>query len=185
MPLLFRARNNASYRTRTGQCRKKAKNNLGIDLVLTTRCIKEKRSNMKSIKELCSMTGTTENTLRYYYEKGLLSPAFRNQHGRREWCYDDESVDRLRVILLFRKIGLSVDDIKRLIEQMESGCATELLQKRLSELKTEREILDEKITITEVLVLVERIEEEDHNSAGLLDKLINTYIRGERSEERK
>ncbi len=140
---------------------------------------------MKSIKELCSMTGTTENTLRYYDEKGLLSPTFRNQHGRREWCYDDESVDRLRAILLFRKIGLSVDEIKRLFEQMKSGCATELLQKRLSELKKEREILDEKITITEVLILVERIEEGDRERAVLLDKLINTYIGGARSEERK
>ncbi len=140
---------------------------------------------MKSIKELCSITGTTENTLRYYDEKGLLSPTVRNQYGRREWCYDDDSVDRLRAILLFRKIGLSVDDIKRLFEQLKSGGAIGLLEKRLSELKAEREALDEKITITEVLMLVESIVDEDQDRTRLLDKLINTYIGGERSEERK
>ena len=138
----------------------------------------------KSIKSVCSAIGTTENTLRYYDEKGLLSPSIKNEHGRHEWLYDEASLWKLRLILTYRKLGVPVEEIKRHMDRCDRS--DEMLEKKLSELKAERDSLDEKIAITEMLLLVEGIapgEENRETRNRLLDKLIKVHVEGGEDEQ--
>jgi MerR family transcriptional regulator, thiopeptide resistance regulator len=65
----------------------------------------------RKIGELAAATGLTVRTLHYYEEIGLLPAAERNQGGHR--LYSDRTVERLYRICVLRKLGLSLDDIRR------------------------------------------------------------------------
>ena len=69
---------------------------------------------MKSVKEVSMITGITEQNIRYYERKGLLAPERNKKNSYRE--YSDEDIDRLTMILLFRKLDMPLADIKRLLE---------------------------------------------------------------------
>lgn len=63
--------------------------------------------------EFAQRAGVTVRTLRYYDRIGLLKPAAHSESGQRlytEWDYA-----RLQQILTLKFIGLSLDDIKRLL----------------------------------------------------------------------
>lgn len=68
---------------------------------------------MKTVKEVSNLTGVSVRTLHYYDEIGLLKPSEVNESGYR--MYDDSSIDILRNILLFKEIGFSLNDIKKII----------------------------------------------------------------------
>jgi DNA-binding transcriptional MerR regulator len=62
--------------------------------------------------ELMEAAGCTRKAFRCYREKGLLSP--RTEVGRRR--YDAAAFNRLRLIVSLRQIGMSLDEIKRLLD---------------------------------------------------------------------
>lgn len=59
------------------------------------------------------MAGISTRTLRYYDEIGLLKPARINSSGYR--IYGQSEVDKLQHILFFRELGVSLEDIKEII----------------------------------------------------------------------
>lgn len=72
---------------------------------------------MYTIKELAEKTGTIPNTIRFYEKKGLLKPERTESNYR---IYSAEDVTRLEMILLYRKMGFSIEDIKELLEKNSS-----------------------------------------------------------------
>ena len=93
---------------------------------------------MKSVKEVSLITGITEQNIRYYERKGLLAPERNKKNSYRE--YSDEDVDRLKMILLFRKLDMPLADIKRLLEG--SVTLDEAMTAQISRLESEKEKLD-------------------------------------------
>jgi DNA-binding transcriptional MerR regulator len=68
------------------------------------------------IGELAELTGTTPRTIRYYEEIGLLTEAGDREHGKRR-LYTGDDVERLRELISMKDLlGLSLDDLKRLVE---------------------------------------------------------------------
>lgn len=65
-----------------------------------------------SIRELCRAFGVTARTLRFYEEKGLLSP------GRLglERIYSRKDRARLQYILMGKGIGFSLDEIREMLD---------------------------------------------------------------------
>lgn len=61
------------------------------------------------------MFNTTIETLRHYEEKGLLRPEILDNNYRQ---YDFHDLQKLRQILMFRELGLSVDEISKLDKQI-------------------------------------------------------------------
>jgi len=59
-----------------------------------------------TVGELASMAGITVRTLHHYDEVGLLNPTSRTPAGYR--LYDEAGVERLRSILTYRELGLSL-----------------------------------------------------------------------------
>jgi DNA-binding transcriptional MerR regulator len=87
------------------------------------------------INELNSMLGITKENIRYYEKEGLLSPA-RKTNGYRD--YSEEDVQRLKKIVVLRKLGVPVAEIRGVLENRKA------LDAVLNEtaLKLEQEISD-------------------------------------------
>lgn len=69
---------------------------------------------MMIVNEVSRLTGVSIRTLQYYDKIGLLPPADYTEVGYR--LYDDETLQKLQIILLFRELELPLKDIRRIIE---------------------------------------------------------------------
>lgn len=70
------------------------------------------------IGEVADRTGVTQRTLRFYEEKGLLTPADRMDGGFR--LYSDQDVERIRLIKQLQSLlGFSLAEIKEMVESEE------------------------------------------------------------------
>ena len=67
-----------------------------------------------TVRELSRLTGLTPRTLRYYDAIGLLCP--RRDAGNDYRLYGPEEVERLRDILLYRDMGVPLEEIGRLLD---------------------------------------------------------------------
>lgn len=63
--------------------------------------------------ELEKEIGLSKYTIRYYEKEGLIQPK-REENGYRD--YDDETVQKLKIIKFLRNLQISVDDIKAILE---------------------------------------------------------------------
>jgi DNA-binding transcriptional MerR regulator len=75
------------------------------------------------IGEVAELTHTTPRTIRYYEEIGLLPGTTDRPQGKRR-LYTPDDVERLRELIRLRDLlGLSLDDLKRLVEAEEARAA--------------------------------------------------------------
>ena len=92
-----------------------------------------------TIQEVEKLAGMTRANIRFYEKGGLLTPERNEANNYRE--YRDSDVEALRKIKYLRMLGISVKDIKRIIEkELELPEAAEC---RLEELKEEKKNLEE------------------------------------------
>ncbi|MED1951118.1 MerR family transcriptional regulator [Brevibacillus centrosporus] len=66
------------------------------------------------VGDLASLTGLTVRTLRYYDQIGLFSPSGHSGSGHR--MYNEADIQRLQKILSLKDLGLSLEEIKRVLE---------------------------------------------------------------------
>ena len=126
--------------------------------------------SLNTIREVTEITGITVNALRYYDQKGVLHPTVRNPEGRKEWLYDDEAVRRAKRILLLRRIGIPVENITQVIDKMD-GIDEAILRTRLEELREERKLIDEQISLASMLLLIDELPSDAEVRDDLLDKM--------------
>ncbi len=98
-----------------------------------------------SVGQLAELSGVSVRTLHFYEEKGLLeAPRLPNgyrSYGRRE-------VDRLQQVLLYRELGVGLDEIRRILDDPAFDPA-EALRRHLGELRRRRERIDRIIASVE------------------------------------
>ena len=89
------------------------------------------------IGELAQHAGVSTDTVRYYERLGLLKPAARSTNGYRWYTADD--LRRLHFIRRAKLLGLSLDEIRSLVDVAEEGeCyplraqVVELLQRKIA-----------------------------------------------------
>ena len=102
-----------------------------------------------SIRHLCREFGATARALRFYEDKGLLTPARKGQTR----VYDARDRARLKLILRGKRFGFSLEDIRQTLDlydrqgtnlpQMEHTFA--LARERLAIMEAQRAELDEAI----------------------------------------
>jgi MerR family Zn(II)-responsive transcriptional regulator of zntA len=114
---------------------------------------------MYRIGELAEHSGLSRDTLRFYEREGLLSPAERSPAGYR--LYSPEALRRLRFIKEAQALGLSLDEIRKLLEIMREGhppCLEvrqalkeklNLVEERIKELERLRESLARRLAWVE------------------------------------
>ena len=99
------------------------------------------------INEVEALVGITKKNIRFYEEKGLLSPSRNSENGYRD--YGQEEVDVLRRIKLLRKLGVPIEEIRR----MQEGTQTvgDGMRRHLVTLERERQNIDEAVRLCGLL----------------------------------
>ena len=113
------------------------------------------------ISELAQRSGMTASTLRFYEDLGLLT-AERTPSGYR--MYDDTAVDRLEFISSAKAMGMTLDDIRNLLQVWQSGaCAS--VRTELAPLIDQR-LADTEQRIAELTAFAQRLHSIRSGLAG-------------------
>ena len=126
------------------------------------------------IKDVSKITSLTKKAIEYYTAQGLISPVIL-ENGYRDFSKKD--VERLKEISVLRKLGISVEEIKEVLNDETGGMLQKLSVQK--ELNVQREqakkaILDELSSgksyseIEEELKVIEQ-------SASITEKLLNAF----------
>jgi len=91
-----------------------------------------------TVGELARLTGVTVRALHHYDEIGLVRPSQRTAAGYR--LYSDEDVLRLQRVLLYRELGMPLDEIAAAID--EDADREELLRRHRGALLEKRARID-------------------------------------------
>lgn len=102
-----------------------------------------------TIREMCDMFDVTPRTLRFYESKELLFPVREGQ--KRLFTRRDRA--RLKLILRGKRFGISLEEIRQLLDLYDMGDqqqtqlarSFEIAQERLKDLMDQRDALDEAI----------------------------------------
>lgn len=98
---------------------------------------------MKTVNEVHKITGVSVRTLRYYDRIGLLKPTAVSDAGYR--LYDDEALERLQLILLYRELQFPLKEIQRILES--AACdRTKILRQQVELLELKKQHLENLIT---------------------------------------
>lgn len=103
-----------------------------------------------SINALAKLAGVSVRTLHFYDEKKLLTPRRISSNGYR--VYGEKEVDALQQILFYRELGLSLDEISRIMHARNYD-GTSALSQHLTALITKRDRLDLVIANVEKTIL--------------------------------
>ena len=103
------------------------------------------------IKQVEELVGITKKNIRFYEDQGLLNVE-RAENGYRE--YHKEDVIRLQEIKLFRKMDISIEEMRALFEKKKS--LQICLEQHLKELERRKEGISKMQDICERLILEHR-----------------------------
>ncbi len=126
------------------------------------------------ISEVADKTGLDISTIRFYERKGLISPARAEGSTYRD--YTEEDVNRLRQIILYRKMNLSIESIGQLI--LDHADLQTVLRVQEQALETEREHLEG------ALDLCRKMLQDQADAPVDLDYYMN-YVKTEEEQGRK
>jgi DNA-binding transcriptional MerR regulator len=105
------------------------------------------------IGEVADRTGVTQRTLRFYEEKGLLKPPSRLDGGFRLYSEDDiERVERIKRMQSL--LGLSLAEIKEMVEAEEVKLQIKAEYRRDAEISDRRAKLLKAVEVTEGQVAI-------------------------------
>lgn len=110
-----------------------------------------------TIRELANEFDVTTRTLRFYEEKGLLSPSRENQTR----LYSNTDRTRLRLILRGKRLGLSLEDSSAIVLMYEpDDNNSEQLQLLITKIREKRKHLLQQQQDLELMLLDLRDAEE-------------------------
>ena len=89
-----------------------------------------------TVGEMAKLNHISEQTLRLYDKRGLLSPSFRGQNGYR--YYDIKQSAVLDIIQYMKSLGISLKEIKHQLENRDLGRIEAALREK--QRQTEEEI---------------------------------------------
>lgn len=127
------------------------------------------------INEAEELLGISKANIRFYEKEGLLTPR-RGENRYRD--YSEEDLDRLREIVILRKLGISVQDIKQILDgelmlgdAMTANIAN--LEEQISQLtgalKLSRQIREEKLTKLDTPRYWEIIHDEEQRGGKFFE----------------
>lgn len=115
------------------------------------------------INEICKQSGLTKKAIEYYQSKGLVSPITK-ENGYRE--FTDDNLEQLKTIALLRKLDLTTDEIKQVLESKDKKSA---LMKIKQAKQIQAKVKLARIDLIEQLVHGENIK-EIQDKISLLDQ---------------
>ena len=137
------------------------------------------------IKYVEELVGITKKNIRFYEEQGLLAPD-RAENGYRE--YGQADVDRLMQIKLLRKLGVPIEEIKRIFQgSIHLG---DCLDRHLDELERQKENLAKMQAISEQIiashVTLQNLDTENYlNQVESMEKEGTSFMDVEKTDRRR
>ena len=113
-----------------------------------------------TINEIAKELNITKRAIKFYEEKGLIKVA-KDNNGYRN--YSECDVEVLRMISIYRKLGISISDIQKLLEKEDTDILINILENKERELrlkKTEYEELKEFVSTGKIKNIGEEIQYE-------------------------
>ena len=137
------------------------------------------------IKYVEELVGITKKNIRFYEEQGLLAPD-RAENGYRE--YGQADVDRLMQIKLLRKLGVPIEEIKRIFQG--SIHLDDCLDRHLDELERQKENLAKMQAISEQIiashVTLQNLDTETYlNQVESMEKEGTSFMDVEKTDRRR
>ena len=123
------------------------------------------------IGEVANETGLSISNIRFYEKKGLLAPSRKVESGYRD--YAEEDVNRLKTILLYRKMGLPIETIY-LVFQGSITLAV-ALERQTEELRKQTEEITASLELCQKVLKETKLEEIN----------VDTYLDFVAAEEEK
>ena len=117
------------------------------------------------IKQVEELVGITSKNIRFYENQGLLTPE-RAENGYRE--YHEQNIETLKKIKLLRKLGISVEEIRSVLNNSRS--LEDCLEKHLAVLEKERENLSNMQRLSDA-ILQKRDSIDTLNTNEWLDEM--------------
>jgi DNA-binding transcriptional MerR regulator len=110
-----------------------------------------------TVNQLAQISGVSTRALRYYHQIGLLTPKRISSTGYR--IYGTREVDRLQQILFYKEMGMSLEDIGKILNSPDFN--------RLKALKEHKERLMEKRM--QLDMLIENVKKTIESAEGRMD----------------
>jgi DNA-binding transcriptional MerR regulator len=111
---------------------------------------------------LARLTGVTVRTLHHYDAIGLLSPRRRSAKGYRLYGQDD--LLRLQQILIRRELGMSLEQIRRALDEPDFDLRATLLEQR-TQLEARRERTDQMLrSIDAALAALDQTDDREETT---------------------
>ena len=124
------------------------------------------------INEVEAQVGITKKNIRFYEEQGLLSPRRNSENGYRD--YGETEVAVLRQIKLMRKLGVPLEEIRKM---QAGGTVADGMRRHLVTLEREQKSLEQSIQLCQSLKdREERLDALD--AAALLEEMERLEQRG-------
>ncbi len=106
---------------------------------------------MKTVNEVHKLTGVSVRALHHYDAIGLLKPTRVTEAGYR--LYDDEALEKLYMILVFRELGLSLNEIANILHAPDFD-RNRVLERQIKLMQERVEKLQNRITFAKGLLLL-------------------------------
>ena len=78
----------------------------------------------KTVGAVATLTGVSVRTLHHYDHIGLVVPSVRTSAGYRG--YTDADIERLHLVLVYRSVGLPLDEIRTLLDDVDADVVAHL-----------------------------------------------------------
>ena len=110
-----------------------------------------------TVGKLARMFGISRTTLLYYDNIGLLSPSERSEAGYR--LYNSDDIEKLSRIMLFKDAGLPLNEVPKLLKNVEKSNITAVFMKQLNELNREIMVIKERQEVIVKILMSEKVAE--------------------------
>ena len=119
------------------------------------------------MKECCSLTGLSYDTLKYYCNQGLVPNVKRDKYNNYR-IFNDEDINWIKSLICLKKCNFSMSEMKEYISLCEQGKDT-LIQRKQMLVNHRKEIENEIESLNSTLAFIDY-------KTSLYDKLMSGEI---------
>lgn len=113
-----------------------------------------------TIGEVSKITQIEKRTIKYYLERQIITPSYKKKKGDKNyWFYSEADLLKIRQVELYRELGYSANDIRKLISTPDFDWE-KVLNKQIVELKKKKRHLENLIFAAEMMRYMNECEEE-------------------------
>ena len=125
-----------------------------------------------NISDVAKKTGLTSKAIRFYEEKGLVTPPLRSENGYRS--YSQQHLDELTLLRQARQVGFNLEECRELIFLFNdpSRHSADVKRRTLEKVaETERHISELQGMRTQLLALADSCPGDDSADCPIIDNL--------------